>query len=716
MIQCTFANIFKNDITDIEIPKIQRDYAQGRKDSKVDKIRDNFLTALYNSLHNKKPITLDFVYGSIVEDKNETKKLIPLDGQQRLTTLFLLHLFVAKKEKIDKSQYEFLNHFSYNTRFSSRDFCHCIIENTFDCENESIKKEIENQFWFQYEWKNDPTITSMLVMLDCIQQKLKTESNLWDLLVNTELISFYFISLDDMKMTDDLYVKMNSRGKPLTLFEHFKVEFEDIVEKNSKELRDEISKKIDIDWTDMLFNYRDENNIIDDKFLNYFKYISHILSYLSDIPLEWDEFVLAHELYSPKNTKAQENLEFLKKSLDCWCNINIEDFFKKYFVNSKYESNKVAIYQEELNLFKECCDDYANDKKFTLQQMLLLYAIIVYLQNKDKVREDQFIRNIRIIRNLIWNSSDEIREFDQNGDNQMKRLLQETKKIVLDGFTQDLKNRGFSAVQKREEQEKIEWSKSNSHLKENLFRLEDNPLLYGAISIIGLDKIQNGDKFNTLFENCSKKLICNSLLTKGDYSQLISWRYQIGGEKVSIWKDLFHQTKSRKYFENTSKILNSLLEDLQQNTINDEHLETIVANYFQDKNTKKDWRYYILKYELLSPYGMYFWLDKNNKNYNFFMMNTEKSRNGKHWNIFLYELQRKYPNFSISDYGTSDNTIYFNEIQLQCENDRFILINREQKTEIPIKQSNGIDIEDRIERGYKIIENLHLEENNKKSQ
>jgi hypothetical protein len=47
----------------IEIPIIQRDYAQGRKDKK--EIRDNFLNALYNSLNDSKAIRLDFIYGSI---------------------------------------------------------------------------------------------------------------------------------------------------------------------------------------------------------------------------------------------------------------------------------------------------------------------------------------------------------------------------------------------------------------------------------------------------------------------------------------------------------------------------------------------------------------------------------------------------------------------------------------------------------------------------
>jgi len=66
-------------IHNIEIPIIQRDYAQGRIDK--EEIRQNFLNALKDSLVNETPIKLDFIYGSHTTDTFQ-----PLDGQQRLTT------------------------------------------------------------------------------------------------------------------------------------------------------------------------------------------------------------------------------------------------------------------------------------------------------------------------------------------------------------------------------------------------------------------------------------------------------------------------------------------------------------------------------------------------------------------------------------------------------------------------------------------------------
>ena len=73
----------------IVIPTIQRDYAQGRIGKEY--LRCNFLETIKSALLDvNKPLTMDFVYGA-----DEETRFVPLDGQQRLTTLWLLHWYVA---------------------------------------------------------------------------------------------------------------------------------------------------------------------------------------------------------------------------------------------------------------------------------------------------------------------------------------------------------------------------------------------------------------------------------------------------------------------------------------------------------------------------------------------------------------------------------------------------------------------------------------------
>jgi hypothetical protein len=104
-------------IREIEIPLIQRDYAQGRTSPSVRKIRELFLGAIYGALTGGSPLTLDFVYGEISE-----KRFYPLDGQQRLTTLFLLHWYIGTRANTLGEERPWKK-FSYATRPSARRFC-----------------------------------------------------------------------------------------------------------------------------------------------------------------------------------------------------------------------------------------------------------------------------------------------------------------------------------------------------------------------------------------------------------------------------------------------------------------------------------------------------------------------------------------------------------------------------------------------------------------
>ena len=82
----------------ISIPQVQRDYAYGRGDAKAIAVSTGILRSIHTALADETvpPLALDFVYGSVREGIGMT----PLDGQQRLTTLFLLHLFYHRLMKV----------------------------------------------------------------------------------------------------------------------------------------------------------------------------------------------------------------------------------------------------------------------------------------------------------------------------------------------------------------------------------------------------------------------------------------------------------------------------------------------------------------------------------------------------------------------------------------------------------------------------------------
>lgn len=209
----------------IEIPKIQRDYAQGRILKSESEVRKRFLDNIFDTLTDDNDICMDmdFVYGSIDE---KTRIFLPLDGQQRLTTLFLLYWYIGSRElqgnKLANLK-QILSKFTYETRASSRLFCEKLNSDETEIDFDDLPSvKIMNLSWFYQSYKQDPTIKSMLNMLNAIHDKYPGDGE--ELFDNLERLQFYILPLNGFNLSDELYVKMNARGKQLTGFENFKAD------------------------------------------------------------------------------------------------------------------------------------------------------------------------------------------------------------------------------------------------------------------------------------------------------------------------------------------------------------------------------------------------------------------------------------------------------------------------------------------------------------
>lgn len=214
----------------IEIPQMQRDYAQGRKDNSTKQIRVTLVDELYNALVNDKLLVLNFIYGEKTKDDEGKEKFVPIDGQQRLTTLFLLHWYVFSRSENYKVNVEVLKQFSYQTRNSTKRFCQKLCEADFDFSASNIEEQIKDCAWFTRSFEYDPSIASMLEMINCIHStfgSVNSTDYLAEKLLSSECpVCFLWLPMDDFKKTDDLFIKMNSRGKLLTDLEIFKAKLQ----------------------------------------------------------------------------------------------------------------------------------------------------------------------------------------------------------------------------------------------------------------------------------------------------------------------------------------------------------------------------------------------------------------------------------------------------------------------------------------------------------
>jgi len=276
--------------TNIVIPRLQRDYAQGRKGK--ESLREDFLSSIKDALcgGDDKSMKLDFVYGSGDEYGNFT----PLDGQQRLTTLWLLHWYIAYKsgKLVEKIVQDKLIKFTYETRSSSIQFCKELVRlgsTIAIVDGETIADAIIRQSWMYSAWRQDPTVQSMLRMLsgeqnnkiDGIEElfincSIEDYQRYWIRLLepaNNCPIVFYQLDIENLGQTDDLYVKMNGRGKPLTDFENFKADLINYFEEKgwTAFLDPETGYPVlmDVNWIDYFWDYKRAKITTDDLFFGF---------------------------------------------------------------------------------------------------------------------------------------------------------------------------------------------------------------------------------------------------------------------------------------------------------------------------------------------------------------------------------------------------------------------------------------------------------------
>ena len=379
----------------IQIPIIQRDYTQGR--DRYQQVRDTFLDTLASYLEEGLPHRdLDFVYGSSRRIGDVTY-FIPLDGQQRLTTLFLLHWYLAQITPDQDLRDRFLTalhredgaaRFTYETRSSSREFCDLLIRPEYSLrealhpisepiQGRRISRLIEDASWFLRSWKLDPTIQAMLQMLDAIDRKFWDKEEYLELLLNVEspVITMLYLDLEEFKLTDDLYIKMNARGKQLTPFENFKAQYEDYLGRVHPDYRMDFERKIDTKWADLFWNYRgmDGNDTYDDELSNFIRAIfsgayaerkdlsnkdieetlRELISANKSIPFSvYKESVLVEgETASDTLIKALDTLSNGDKKIKEYLSKEDRPYYKEYEVFENVLRDSITSYSERISFY-----------------------------------------------------------------------------------------------------------------------------------------------------------------------------------------------------------------------------------------------------------------------------------------------------------------------------------------------------------------------------
>lgn len=742
---------------EVQIPQVQRDYVYGRTvgSGKEATVLDGLLNEFKRVLESSgdDTIVLDFVYGDIHRKDNKYEYLIPLDGQQRLTTLYLLHVYAAVRQSIKNAEEtgdqrclpegaEKLARFSYETRTSASTLCDNLVNHFITRLNleESISEQIEGDPRYLPSYDFDPTIRSILNVLDRIQVVFKDTNDIWDRLTcERERIGFDYLPMNDYKLSDELYIKMNSRGKFLTRYELFKSDLLGYIqEKFGIEERRKFSIWTDVNLTNIAWRLKKEgkdkkDNDIDDYLLDFYQNIFNYLHYLNK------EGKIAKKASFENVLETKDDWALFKDILN-----TIENSSEKELYNQEWDSffyvDDIVLGKEGLiRLFTDREKDHVFKRAFTKGNLMnaeYLYLHSMILLNQNKFDYGKTFKKLRIIRNVVVNSNFYMREENLH-----------TMLCVLTAFLNDEE---FIATgigpkvifQESQVNEEIEKQKLSDKAYDDLLVYENHLFLKASVGLfMSTGKLDILPKFSRLFSDKSDVLTRDlnraMLLDDKEYMQYTTsmepsdsyptHRKRLFAIRHDYWNSFLTLNSDR---HNQEAILDIIAKDTFPDS--PDKLKEYIHEGLQNVDTKS-WKYYIIKYPYHSlvnwTQGYFHWDDMDDKSLEAVIMRSSTHPIGDNdfyneWlllNRTLYyeklggDEGRKY---GLSKYcspiiipkGNASITGVQDGWKISSNTDRYDLLNELKKMGYNIAEDTWCMLkgEDYIEKGEQLVKDIEL--------
>ena len=314
-------------IRKIIIPDLQRDYCWGDKTHTTEKkeLVSGFVSTLIEQFENNQgteSLNLGLIYGYEAPENH----IQLCDGQQRITTLFLLLGMLNRVVPDNMFKKYLISDFEYNhddrepylqyaIRESSLYFisdlvCHFFIHEKEDRYYVDKVENIKDSAWFFREYNLDPSIRSMIRALSIIHSILKDKSETWCIKFGTyltQMLNFMYYDMENRKNGEETFVVINTTGEPLTNTQNLKplISMEPLNEAYYREDENHIEHTLSEDWEEIenwfWKNRQNENDTADAGFNEFLRWISM---------LHADEKMLKQILADGIYTFPKENISF----------------------------------------------------------------------------------------------------------------------------------------------------------------------------------------------------------------------------------------------------------------------------------------------------------------------------------------------------------------------------------------------------------------------
>lgn len=319
------------DLDQLVIPEIQRDYVWGKNEvfDLLESIKDGFES------ENEDIPYLGFIY--VYNDRDYVYKYFLIDGQQRMTTVYLILL--ACYQLINKKipDYLFDNgklKLDYKVRQATHDFLTDFVKHCQNYPNTNTIK-FEDQVWFHKDYENDKTIKNIAQNYIAIIEWLNSlgQENISDFLDFVEnKVEISSFDIEDGRQSEDLYIYMNSRGRQLEANESLKAKFLARIKNEKEKLF--WGKKWE-NWHDFFWKHRGNNPDADNSFNEFLSRIQIInmcdlgidSSNISDFAIDSDNKKIIIDSLPKTLYEIERYFESYKWLVE---SEQVKAFFKKY--------------------------------------------------------------------------------------------------------------------------------------------------------------------------------------------------------------------------------------------------------------------------------------------------------------------------------------------------------------------------------------------------
>lgn len=417
----------------VVIPGIQRHYVQGANNPKAESVRKLFIKEIFTAIEEKQnEFNLHFIYGPINTDGEDS--FVPVDGQQRLTTLWLIARYAAEKaEPSDrKDLLSLLSRFTYEDRINAKRFCQALTcEDSIWDITQDPNPDILCQDWFVDYWKEDETVASMIRMLSTIYEEWnKHQDSITAEDILEAIASKIRFNLKIDAFGDDIYMKMNARGLQLTQWENFKAKFSEDLCEDKKESWDKEMEEL----SNLFFTCSDEQHELPDN--AFFALYARIIAYEArESGVDCGNSIKQLAAYT-HNTWSQIELPFVPYSDFSGITNNesiapiVAETCVKMIKTVLDRYQKIVPYFGDRTLFETFFHPKnKNDLDFTL-------CCYEYFKKFDNIETKDFLKALRLMWNILENVQDNRVELVKKIiDLEDKTLYSRQIKKIIDSIT-----------------------------------------------------------------------------------------------------------------------------------------------------------------------------------------------------------------------------------------------------------------------------------------